>query len=300
MVSKQKSPSSGGHHFGGGWTDKKLEILSQYLRSYTTALKKTSFRTTYIDAFAGTGYRLPQSNDSTELLFPDLADNQAQRLLDGSARIALKTEPPFDRYIFIEINVEKCNELEKLKSKFPSLAGRVEIEQGDANVLIQDFCAKRQSWDRAVLFLDPYGMEVEWATLEAIARTKAIDLWILFPLGMGVNRLLPRSGNVPESWKRRLNVMLGTSAWYDEFYKVSTDQGLFNEAKQVGKAHVMVIGRYFNNRLSEIFAGVAPGPKVLVNSKNSPLYLLCFAVGNPNQTAKQIALRIAGHLLNKV
>lgn len=300
MVPKQKPPSSSGQRFGGEWTDKKLEIISKYLQSYTTALKNTPFRTAYIDAFAGTGYRTAKMHDSTELLFPNLAAKPTQRLLDGSARIALKTDPPFNCYIFIESNAEKCIELEKLKSEFPRLAGRVEIKQGDANIQIQDLCAKRQTWDRAVLFLDPYGMEVEWATLEAVARTKAIDLWILFPMGMGVNRVLPRSGNVPEFWKRLLNVMLGTSDWYNEFYKVSTDQGLFNEEKQVSKEPVMVIGDYFNNRLSEIFAGVSPEPKVLVNSKNSPLYLLCFAVGNPNQKAMQIALRIAGHLLNKV
>jgi hypothetical protein len=35
-----------------------------------------------------------------------------------------------------------------------------------------------------VLFLDPYGMQVDWTTIEAIARTKAIDLRVLFPLGI--------------------------------------------------------------------------------------------------------------------
>src|SRR5688500_3095197 len=27
-------------------------------------------------------------------------------------------------------------------------------------------------------------MQVDWTTVEAIARTKAIDLWVLFPLGI--------------------------------------------------------------------------------------------------------------------
>ena len=58
------------------------------------------------------------------------------------------------------------------------------------------------------------------------------------------------------------------------------------------------IGRYFNNRLSEIFAGVAGEPGVLRNSRNNPLYLLCFAVGN--QRGKKVALRIAEHLLKEV
>ncbi|MEW6074198.1 MAG: hypothetical protein AB1726_16580 [Planctomycetota bacterium] len=54
---------------------------------------------------------------------------------------------------------------------------------------------------RKVLFLDPYGMQVEWVTIEAVAQTKAIDLWVLFPLGVGVNRLLTKSGEIPESWR---------------------------------------------------------------------------------------------------
>ena len=45
------------HEFGGDWTTKKLNAIAEYLRSYTTALKNQRFRTTYIDGFAGTGYR---------------------------------------------------------------------------------------------------------------------------------------------------------------------------------------------------------------------------------------------------
>jgi hypothetical protein len=37
---------------------------------------------------------------------------------------------------------------------------------------------------------------------------------------------------------------------------------------------------------------------VLRNSVGSPLYLLCFAVGNPS--GRDIALRIASHLLREV
>jgi three-Cys-motif partner protein len=57
--------------------------------------------------------------------------------------------------------------------------------------------------ERAVVFLDPYGMQVEWSTIEALAPTKGIDLWNLLPLGMGVARLLTYNGNNDEAWKRR-------------------------------------------------------------------------------------------------
>ncbi|MDX1417453.1 MAG: hypothetical protein R3293_24830 [Candidatus Promineifilaceae bacterium] len=43
--------------FGGDWTEEKLSRIKEYLGQYTTALKNQPFRTAYIDAFAGTGYR---------------------------------------------------------------------------------------------------------------------------------------------------------------------------------------------------------------------------------------------------
>jgi three-Cys-motif partner protein len=150
-----------------------------------------------------------------------------------------------------------------------------------------------------VLFLDPYGMQVEWATIEAIARTLAIDLGLLFPLGIGVNRLLTKSGEIPESWRRRLDLLPGSEDWYDEFYQVEATPTLFGgEEERVAKASMGTIGRYFNQRLESVFAGVAAQPGVLRNSRSNPLYLLCFAVGNDR--GKDIALRIANHLLREV
>jgi len=309
MSSRTNRSSGKGHQFGGEWTTAKLKVLQGYLHSYTTALKdkptkERPFRKGYIDAFAGTGYRDAKRDDETgvssqALLLPDLADKEPQEWLDGSARIALKIEPRFDRYVFIERSAKRCTELEALKVEFPILAKDIKIRQGDANAEIQRLCRKDWSSHRAVLFLDPYGMQVEWKTIEAIAATKAIDLWLLFPLGIGVNRLLTKTGDIPPSWRKRLNLLLGTEDWYDEFYKVETTPTLFDgEQELVVKATMETIGRTFNRRLQEIFAGVVEEPGVLRNSANNPLYLLCFAVGN--ERGKEIAIRIAEHLLKEL
>jgi len=300
MSGKQRNKE---HRFGGDWTTRKLDVLVGYLRSYTTALKKTPFQKLYVDAFAGTGYRDVQREDdaksSQDPLFPELAEPEPQSLLDGSTRIALQARPPFDGYVFIERSVERCARLEGLKTECPDLAERIDIRQGDANAEIQDLCSGDWRSRRAVLFLDPYGMQVEWTTIEAIARTQAIDLWLLFPLGIGVNRLLTKSGDIPESWRRRLDLLLGTENWYEEFYKVETTPTLLGgDQERVVKATMATIGRYFNERLKGAFAGVADKPGVLRNSRNNPLYLLCFAVGNAR--GKEIALRIANHLLKEV
>ncbi len=285
--------------FGGSWTHTKLEVIRGYLAAYTRALSKTRFRTAYIDAFAGSGYRSARGGkDEEEVLFPLTAED-SQGLLAGSARIALAVTPRFHRYIFIEKDPERCRHLERLKSELPELAGDVDVRQGDANALIKELCSRNWTRHRAVLFLDPYGMQVEWSTIAAIAATKAIDLWVLFPLGMGVNRLVTRTGKIPDSWRHRLDVILGRADWYDAFYSTERRRTLFgDEVSTQVKAGIDTIGQYFNDRLRTIFAAVAPKPMVLYNSKNCPLYLLCFAAGNA--AGAPIALRIASHLLKGV
>ena len=291
------------HRFGGDWTGTKLEILRRYLEAYSTVLKKTSFKTAYIDAFAGTGYRsLEQADAEGVPLFSDLAEQAPQELLEGSARIALQVQPRFDRYIFIEKNPKRCTQLEGLRSEFPDLEADIRIERGDANKVIQDLCGKNKNWKkhRAVLFLDPYGMAVEWATIKSVAETEAIDLWLLVPLGIGLNRLLPRSGQIPEGWRNRLNRFLGTEDWDQVFYREQTTTNLFGEPETtVVKATLEEIGKFFVERLESVFPGVAPKPRVLMNSMNCPLYLFCFAVGSRNPQAQKIALNIANHLLEK-
>lgn len=296
------------HRFGGDWTSTKLDVLAKYLKGYTTALRDKPnpdrpFRKAYIDAFAGTGYRTAsrdrEEDSSATLPFPDLAAAGPQELLDGSARLALKVQPEFDSYIFIDRDAKRCAELMGLRNDFPELANRIRVEKGEANAEILKICKKDWTAHRAVLFLDPYGMQVEWQTIEAIAKTKAIDLWLLFPLGIGVSRLLTRSGEIPMGWRNRLDKLLGTTSWYDEFYKVEHKPDLFgNDEERVVKATNETIARYFNDRLKTIFAGVAEEPGVLRNSSNNPLYLLCFAAGNEN--GAPIAVRIANSLLKAV
>jgi len=280
-----------------------LDVLARCLRAYTTALKGQSFRKEYIDAFAGTGYReAHHAGGSTPpqlLPFPDLAGDDSQSLLDGSARRALRVSPPFDGYVFVERNAARCSALGELRSEFPSLSSRIEIRRGEANEEIRALCSRDWSRRRAVLFLDPYGMQVHWSTIEAVARTQAIDMWLLFPLGMGVDRVLPRSGQLPAGWRHALDELLGTEDWYREFYRADPSPSLFaDDSERLTKVSRETIGRYFNDRLKSIFAGVVEKPGVLRNSVHNPLYLLCFAAGNLR--GAPIAKRIAEHLLEEL
>jgi len=232
-------------------------------------------------------------------MFPDLVGEDAETFHAGSARIALETSPRFAEYVFIEQDAGKCGELEKLKAEFPDKAKDIHILNEDANVAITRFCDT--SWKRrnlrAVLFLDPFGMNVTWQTIEAIARTEAIDMWYLFPFGVGVNRLLTKDGNIPAAWQQKLDNIFGCSDWKDEFYKTEEMPTLFGNHEITTKTgNFQQIADYFMKRLKSIFAGVAK-PLPLYNSRGNPLYLLCFACGNKNEKAKALALKIAGSIL---
>ena len=174
------------------------------------------YQTRYIDAFAGTGkVRLRQPKDSSVGGFFSLPNP----IIDGSARRAPRVEQPFDKYDFIEIHEAKCQRLERMRDEFPALADRIRVRCGDANASLQKLC-RRATWQysRAVVFLDPPGTKVSWSTVEAIAKTKAIDLWYLFPLGLAVNRLLTRYGKIGETQKNTLrDRVFGDTDWNSQF-----------------------------------------------------------------------------------
>jgi len=288
--------------FGGSWTDQKLNILCEYLVAYTKALKKQPFKLLYIDAFAGTGYREVKGGDeSPELGLEEL--EEAQKFLDGSARISLQLKNPFDQYLFIEKEESKCEKLQVLKEEFPEIAPRIICRASDCNKELREFCEKT-SWKdhRAVLFLDPFGMNVEWETLKAVAQTKAIDVWVLFPLGIGVNRLLMKDGDkIPDPWVNKLNSIFGTDEWVSKFYTRVVSADLFEapqeELRKTG--NLKAIAEFYLSRLGSIFPAVADNPRMMHNSRSNPLFMLCFAVSNPSERAQKIALDIAKHLLNK-
>lgn len=287
------------HSFGGEWTREKLERIKEYLVNYKIALKNKPFKLGYIDAFAGTGY-VNQKDDNLQPFLPEFSEAEVKDFFEGSARIALQIDDPFDSYIFIEKDKEKVSELESLKTKFPQLANRIKSVNQEANEYIKNLCKK--DWlktnRRAVMFLDPYGMQVNWETIEAIAKTKAIDLWILFPLGVAVNRLLRNDGQISETVKLRLDELFGTKDWQDDFLQENPQNNLFDSTpKMMKKVNLNGIADYFNNRLKTIFEKVANNPLRLTNSKNNPLYLLCFASGNPK--GADLAVRIAQHILKE-
>ena len=192
---------------------------------------------------------------------------------------------------------EYANNLQQLHQKFPNKSQKIKVIRKEANNFIQSWCANT-NWNttRAVVFLDPYGMQVEWKTIEAIGKTRGIDLWILFPLGQAVNRLLTRRSVPQGSWADRLTIFFGTDEWKDSFYSQPRQLTMFGQNNELEKtADFDSIGEFFIKRLETVFAKVAKNPRPLYNAKNIPIFLLCFASANPK--GAPIAVKIAQHIL---
>lgn len=284
-------------NFGGDWSEQKLSALQRYLTSYTTALRKTSFKLAYIDAFAGAGTRKISEgkNDPDAEWFDELTQEEDLKYRHGSPLIALEIDPPFDAFIFIERDADSIAALQSQIEERHGSSKTVKYLQGDANEQLQELGRNNWTAHRAVAFLDPFALQVQWSTLETLAKTEAIDMWLLFP-AMAVNRMLPRNGEIPEAWAARLDDLFGEEDWREAFYP-KQEPNLFGEepVSKVGQVFE-TLSHYVTQRLGSIFAKTHDKPLILKNRSGAPLFLLCFASANPK--GAPIATRIASHIIN--
>lgn len=278
--------------FGGKWTEEKLNIFTKYLQAYLIALQKQKFKKIYIDAFAGTG---------------EIETSDGGQHLVGSAKRALDADRKFDHYFFIEKDENKAAELRKMvNTEFPNMTSAVTVYCGDANdKLIQIIHNVDWRYNRGLLFLDPYATQLNWTTLESVARTESIDVWYLFPFS-ALNRMLPKNGEY-EKWESRIDRLLGDDDWRTEFYKKDPQISLFEQSpdieiangdiKKIKDANPEHVKGYIIQRLETIFPCVSKYPRIFKNSRNSPMFLFCFAVSSESLKAQKLALKIANYIL---
>jgi three-Cys-motif partner protein len=201
--------------------------------------------------------------------------------------------------VLIDRDQKNCDGLcDLVFKKHPELDERVSVRCGDCNDKLIEICGSYdwKKW-RGVCFLDPFGMQIDWTTLEALARTKALDVWFLFPLGIGVMRLLMRD-RIPEGpWANRLTRMLGSEDWKERFYTSTGQLSLFGDESEVKRdAKLEYVGQCFVERLGSIFHCVLPHPLVLRNTRSNPMFLMCFAVGNKKG---EVGIKIAADIVGK-
>lgn len=285
-----------GHQFGGAWTEVKLEAIAAYFGYYNNVLRTQPrqdqpFRRWYVDAFAGSGSRTADIANGG--LLEGRPSEIEQIELAGSARKALQINPPFDELVFIEGHRGRFNDLATLKSDHPFRS--IDCRHGEANEELTRLFSARpwvtpsgKNWtDRAVVFLDPYGMNVEWKTLQMLAATRAVDVWYLFPLEGVTRQLAHKLDRIDGNKQLKLDQIFGTDAWRVELYETHVERDLFEmQTTHSGRAvDKKQIEQYAINRLKTIFSYVSP-PMPLVNNSERQLFsLLCLA--NPATEAAE-------------
>lgn len=284
------------HQFGGVSTDLKLSLVEGYLSAFTTALRPNFSKLWYIDAFAGTGERtVVIPGRAADMLGPEVEERIERRR--GSAKIAIDVVPHFDRLIFMDKRPRHCAALLELKASHPTR--EIDVIPGDANSAIVSVINEHEwSGTRAVMFLDPYGMTVEWRTLEAIRKTEAIDVWYLVSLAGLFRQATRNAEDLDESKRNALTRMIGTSDWQTDWYRRTRNTDLLGDVDEMHArtAEVDDMEEYFGKRLRTLFPKVLP-PIRLNDDRGIPQFALFFAISNPAPKAIGLATKIAGHIL---
>ena len=272
--------------FGGTHTKDKLDKLEAYLQAYLNVFKKQGWvHTIYFDAFAGTG-EIPTAAGSEPVL---PLDDGGKGFIVGSVRRALSLKSSFSEYVFVEKRRTKARELERLKAEYPEKADRIRIARQDANSALRAFCADR-NWQkcRAVVFLDPFGNQVEWATIEAIAGTRAIDLWYLFPAGLGVHRQIRGDGTVHYTHSPSLGRIFGTPEWKHAF--IGEEESLPDLFEEHGRRSTKLVTpasatQFMIERMRGVFKGGVLDEWLQLGPRGHHSYSLLFAWANPSPGA---------------
>jgi len=277
----------------GDWSVDKLDILKAYSEQYSIILQnqrvgKTNarrFHYGYIDGFAGAGEHIHKGTG---------------KVIPGSPQNALNLAKQFDEYHFIDLDVERVDRLQRLCKG----AGNAFVHRGDCsdvllNILFPQF--KYEDYRRALCFLDPYGMHLNWNVLATAGKMKSIEIFLNFPV-MDINRNAKKIdlSHVNPADRARMTTFWGDESWHAAMFAPSDQDNFFglldgngNNTPELEKNDNEAFVTAFRTRLLE--AGgfeYVPKPIPMRNSRNAVVYYLFFAGNNEKGN------KIVSHIFN--
>jgi three-Cys-motif partner protein len=181
------------------WARYKLDIVECYLPAFSKACQAAR-QHHVVDAFAGPGVNV-------------FRDDGERRW--GTPLMALRTAPPFTRVLAMDTDDAS---LAALRTRTEPFGARAVVRAGDANTdLLPAMRETLEDWAPVLVVLDPEGTELDFRTLESVARfrrgkTKA-ELLVLLATHTGFLRLLWEE--VPEWAAERMDRLYGTDRWRD-------------------------------------------------------------------------------------
>lgn len=249
----------------GIWSELKLEIIEKYGSAYTKAFANAPrLKKFYIDGFSGAGKHVSKRTGEQ---------------IEGSPTRALRTVPPFDRLYFIDMNADKTAHLRTL------CAGRsdVEIHTGDTNPYLKGLLPTIQyeKYNRALCLLDPYGLHLDWEVMELAGKSKAVDMFLNFPImDMNRNAFWRNPEGVPQDGIDRMNRFWGDESWRQAGYTQSRQANLFSEPDMVKQPNPAIVAAFRERLKSMAGFSYVPEPVPMRNSSNAVVYYLFGAAAN--------------------
>lgn len=290
--------------WGGQWTETKLQAFEDYVKAYLNVMKyyrhKYNWKLFYFDGFAGSGTRSDDENienTNKEInLFKDYGiSHEELNVYRGAAeRVASITDVEnFDYFYFVEKDEKSRNNLKTILSKYNLTHVGYRLDANQEIKKLADAFRKNKKF-KALMLLDPFGMQVNWESIQQL-NGLSVDLFILIPTGVIINRLLDRKGKL--NYKNKLSSFFGLSedTIRNIFYDEVTENGLFGKYVHFEKIRkpIEMIANVYIDRLKTLFKYVSSQPLVLHNSRNVPIYHFAFATQN------KTALKIAGQIIGK-
>jgi len=264
----------------GYWSEVKLDMVRKYAAAYSRILsRQTGIRAhLYIDGFAGPGVHI---------------SSRTGDFVQGSPLNALKVEPPFSEYHFIDLDGGKAAHLRELVGE----RSDVHVYEGDCNeVLLKHVFprARYNEYRRALCLLDPYKINLHWEVIRQAGSSGSIEIFLNFMvMDMNRNVLWRNPDGVSAVQQQRMNRFWGDDSWRQAAY--DTKQNLFgleekNANDQVAEA--------FRQRLERAAGfGFVPAPMPMRNSTGAVIYYLFFA--SPNRTGAKIVQDIFSTYRNR-
>jgi len=255
----------------GPWAKAKLDYLARYIDVFETAMREKWAVRHYVDLFAGPGKN--RVRDSREILL-------------GSPLLALTTRYPFTGYFFVDLLPENANALQRRCSASPE-RHRVTIFTGDCNAIIDEIVAQIRQTDQKrqraglwtslnLAFLDPKGLELQWATVAKLASVSRMDLIITYPQG-GLNRYM-RQAFESNTWTA-VDHFFGGREWRDIYaqYRRRQLRGIHRHLIDFYREKLQTLG--YQQVIEDTETGYEP---LIRNAQTrAPMYRLVFASKHP-------------------
>lgn len=195
----------------GDYARRKLSFIDFYAPLAIDATEK-KHRRRYLDLFAGPGMNLIRETSEE-------VESGALRVLASRGR--KHPERSFDEAFLV--NLDPADHA-ALKSRVETAVARkrcwvppscIHHELGDANELLPRLLARCHQLDYILVFADIEApRQLPWQTVEKLTASGhgSVDLYVLFPLGMGLNRLMPY-GEMPPGHEAIITAFFGTDEW---------------------------------------------------------------------------------------